>query len=334
MPAGAPPAFQCGAQTFTLDDILEGARCLGEFEPFRAAWRQCRAAAQAAEAAGLSVDPAQLEASVEAFRYARDLISGEECERWLEARGLAFEHLVAERTRRLLAELAETGVPGEPECAGDGETAADADDENNDDDGLRADALLSDEFNRWARALARRVAVSIESGQDVDSGPALADQWPRLEAALAAATGLVITPERRQRALVIERLALTRVRFERAEFDSEAAVREAILCASEDGAPLREVAAANGFPCAMGECFLGEVTAAWADLLTSARVGEVASPGSSDGTFVVLSVLDRRAPTLDDPEVVKRIDASLVEQRLRELEARHIRWLINVETAP
>ena len=38
----SPPAFQCGAHVFTLDDVLAAAECLGEFARFRAAWQERR----------------------------------------------------------------------------------------------------------------------------------------------------------------------------------------------------------------------------------------------------------------------------------------------------
>lgn len=314
------PAFRCGLRVFTLADILEAAQCLGELDRFRAEWLARQAAVQAAAVAGLAPESSAVEAATDAFRYARDLVSAEECERWLEARGLVFEDVVGCCTRRLQSELAEPAAPFEPAS---------------DDERLwRNDALLADEFNAWAKHLARRVAVAAESGRTPAVDSPLSAQWPELEAGFAAAAAAAVTPSSRQRALAGQRLALMRVTFDLAEFDSENAAREAILCAREDASTLQETAAANAFPCQTGESFLGDLPAAWADLLTSARAGEAVSPRVGDGNFVVLSLISRREPALEDPAVCARVDAALLEAHFRDLDSRHIRWLINVELTP
>ena len=313
----AYPAFQCGPRVYTLDDILEAAQSGGELARFRSSWLARQAAVKAAEAADLSPDSAAVEAATEAFRYARDLVSAEECERWLGARGLAFEELADCVTRRLQSALAETAAPFDPT----------ADDERL----FRRDALLADEFTGWARHLARRVAVAAESGRPLAGDSSLTAQWPELEAGFAAAAAALLTPANRQRALAGQRLTLMRITFDLAEFDSENAAREAILCSREDGTALRDVAASNAFVCQTSESFLGDLPAGWFDPLTSARVGEALSPRAGEGGNVVLSVISRREPSLEDSAVCQRVDEALIEQRLRELESRHIRWLINVE---
>jgi hypothetical protein len=311
------PAFQCGLRVFTLADILEAAQSLGELARFRSAWLARQAAAQAAEAADLTPESAAVDAATDAFRYARELVSAEECERWLEARGLAFADLVGCVTRRLQSGLAAPAAPLEP---------------TPEDERLwRHDALLADEFSAWAKHLARRIAAAAESGRTLAADSPLRAEWPELEAAFAAATAAAVTPHSRQRALAGQRLALMRVSFDLAEFDTENAAREAILCAREDATTLRETAAANAFPCQTGESFLGDLPVAWADLLTSARAGEAVSPRAGDGGIVVLSLLSRQEPSLEDPAVCQRVDAALIEGHFRELESRHIRWLINVE---
>jgi hypothetical protein len=318
-PASTPalPAFQCGPRVYFLDDILEAARNLGEFARYRSDWLTRQGAAQAAETEGLSPDSAAVDTATEAFRYARDLVSAEECERWLEARGLVFEDLVGCVTRRLQSNLAELGDPLEP--TPEHERL------------LRNDALLADEFNAWAKHLAQRIAVAAEAGRTIPGEASLTALWPELEAGFAAVTAAIATPERRQRALAGQRLELMRVSFDFAEFDSADAVREAILCAGEDGTTLRETAEANAFPCQTAECFLGDLPAAWAELLTSARVGEAVAPPVGDDRIVALSLLSRREPSLEDTAVCQRIDEALIRQHFRELESRHIRWSINVE---
>jgi len=315
--AASYPAFQCGARTFTLDDVLVAAQGLGELDRFRQTWRSRRAAAQAAAAADLAPESAAVDAALESFRYARDLVSGEECDRWLEARGLTFDDLVGGVTRRLQAELVDADAAGAPAP--------------HDEHLFRTDALLTDDFNGWARHLARRVAVAADAGRTLADAVPLTDLWAELEAGFSAAAAAVVTPARRSQMLSAQRLGLTRVTFELAEFDSESAAREAVLCTREDDATLGATAAANAFPCRTTECFLDDLPASWAEVLISARVGEAVIPPADDENIAVVSVVSRRAPTLEDDAILERLDGLLLDQHFRELEMRHIRWLISVE---
>ena len=350
------PAFRAGSRIFSLDDILAAAEARGEFAEFQVG-RAARLAASA-EACGRSPAAGAVEAATDAFRFARDLVSAEECDRWLAQRGLSFEDLTASVTRRLRAELApEDEAPNPPE--------PDAWDATR----FRTDALLADEFTGWARGLGWRVALACEQGalpadetagkpsqngkvrdgsrgrgsvavpqQDRDSHRptsaatgSLADLWPELEERFTAACAALVTPERRRRELTTQRLQLLRLEISAAEFESGAAAREAFLCAREDGAALAEVATANGFPVAAHEVFLGDLTPDWQQALISAKPGDVVAPLTADGRAVVLQLLGKREPSLDDPAVCRRLDADLRRQHFGELEAKHVRWLINVE---
>ena len=351
------PAFRAGPRLCSLDDILVAAGLSGGLAAFRAAWARRRAAAAAA--AGLAPDPAAIEAATAAFRYARDLVSAEECERWLNQRGLSFAELTASVTRRLQAGLAtaeESAAPDE-RAGEDGEQEA----------RFRTDALLADEFTGWARGLAWRLALAQEQdalpadetagkpGQNgkVQGGSrgresvavgdrnshrltsaatgSLADAWPELEARFTAVCAALATPERHRRELAGQRLQLLRLELAAAEFESEAAAREASLCAREDGVALAVVAEANGFPVFNHVAFLGDLTPDWQQALISARPGDVTPPLTGGDVAVVLQLLGKREPSLDDAAVCARLDADLRRQHFGELEAKHVRWLINVE---
>lgn len=320
------PAFKCGLRSFTVDDILTAARARGDFESFQVAWSKRSVAARLAAASDQSPSEAEVEAAIESFRYARELVSGEECDRWLEARGLDFDDLVDSVTRRLQSALA----PQDTAAAEGSEALRESEAEL--ERLLIVDILLADEFNAWARSLARSIALAAHS-DPAHFAAATAEElpWKELDDARAAATAAVTTPARRQSALAARRLDLVRVEFEQAEFDSAGAAREAVLCAREDQASLRATAEANAFPCRVATAFLADLPPAWSEALTSTRLGEAVIPRDSDGCYVVLAPLVRQEPSLDDPEVCARLDRALVDQYFRALEARHIRWLINAD---
>ncbi len=313
----SPSAFQGGLRVFTVDDILSAAEWRGVLADFRTDWSRRLTSARTAEAEGLAPDAAAIEAATDAFRYARDLVSADECDRWLGDRGLTFEDLTASVTRRLQAEMSDPVEGCEPE----------ADDEPI----FLLDALLADEFTVWARDLAWRVALACEEKTlPSDPNPEI-EIWPELEERFVSAGAALITPDRRKRELAAQRLRFLRVTVEVAEFDSDPAAREAVLCAREAGSSLAGIAGVNGFPCQTVAGFLGDLPEGWRPALISARPGDVVRPPDADGGIIVLNVLNRQEPALDDVAVCERLDTELRDRHFSELESRHIRWLINVE---
>lgn len=298
----------------------------GELATFRANLEQRLSAALAAEAAGLAPEPEAIDEATAAFRYARDLVSADECERWLAQRGLVFADLTASVTRRLQAELPELPeLPATDEPAGLPPDFATL---------LRTEALLAAEFPDWARQLAWRIALAAAANAVPAAGTALAQAWPELDERFTAAAAALEEPQRRQRELAAQRLQLLRVEVQGVEFPDEAAAREACLCVREDAVPLAEVAAANHFPTRITAAFLAEFPAEWQPALLSATVGDVLPSRPGADSAVVLQLLSRREPSLDDADVAARLDAEVRRQHFTELENRHIRWLLNIEVEP
>jgi hypothetical protein len=267
----------------------------------------------------MELEPAaeDVEAAVNEFRYARDLVSAEECERWLDQRGLDFAHLTACMSRRLQAALADAEGPAEL-AAGDQAIFC-------------LEAILSDEFTLWSHRLARRVALALDAGVALPESAGLAALLPAMEERLQAAVAGWTTPDRQRRALANQRLGLTQITLQATDFDSAPAAREARLCAVVDGASLAETATANGFACRQVEAFLDELPQNWRPALLSARSGDIVLPSGEEDCFPLLHVLRRREPGLEDEGVRGRLNDGLVLQRLQELETRHIRWALAME---
>ena len=311
------PVFKTGERAFTIDDVLGATAWRGALTPFCVTLAQRLAAAEAAQAGGLEPDPAAVESATEDFRYARDLVSAEECEQWLAQRGLAFADLTTSATRQLQAELAEVDSAEEfpaPDAAL-----------------LRTEALLADEFTEWARQLAWRVALAAAENALPPVGAPREILWSELEQRFAAACALLTEPARRQRELGAQRLPLLQTEISLAEFGEESAAREACLCVSEDGDTLAAVAAANGYPSRTITAYLGELPAEWQQGLLGATPGGVLPPQVGTAGACVLQLLSRREPSLNEPAVTARLDAEVRRQHFGELETRQIRWLLNVE---
>lgn len=317
------PAFQCGQRPFTLLDILHAAELQGALPPFRERWQARWVTAGRAAALGREPDVSEIEAATDAFRYARDLVSAEECDRWLGQLGLEFTDLSSSVSRRLQAELAEE-LPsaGEPPVLAGAEEA------------FFIDAILAPEFPIWARALAWRAALAVE--QDGWGGGDFGwvkDVWREWDERYRTTCVALAIPGQRQRGLQQQWMNLTRVTFEFGGFDSESAAREAICCVRVDGDSLAEVAGLNGLPCQTLEVLIEDLPAEWRPVLASARPGDVNLVTGAESGIQVLRLLNRREPRLDDPGVLARIDEQIISTHFRELESRHVRWLVQLEAA-
>jgi hypothetical protein len=301
-------------------DVVAAADALGQLDSFRTTWRSTQTRAAHAEASGCEADPAEIEEATNAFRYDRDLVSAEECERWLEQLGLRFEDLVAFSTRRLLAAAVPESTVGlahaTPELEEPQATT------------FEVDLLLDDPFAGWARALAERVAAAQANGTTWKAGDDLRVRWDELEARHRETCAGLTEAAERERLLRQDWMALTRLELEWVTFDNVAAAREAECCVRHDGVTLTEVAEQNGLCCEIVSAFLTDLQALWHSALTVARAGDVVLLPSADTGFAVVRVLNRSEPSLESERVCRRLDARLRGRHFRSLVTQHIRWIV------
>lgn len=286
------PVFVAAERAWTIGEVLASAP---HWEPGAGmALRQSRALPlQAAK-------PSEVDAAVQAFRYRHQLVSGDECARWLAARGLSYADLRATLARQL------SGAPPP------------------DADAAQIEAILSDGFSKLARELAARVAVALHAGA-LRSG-AVADLWPTLVAHHRAFAAGAADPQARQRLLHSTRLEWVQIAFEQVEFDHLDAAREARLCVLEDGQSLRQLATVGRFAHATRCERVATLPPAWTHALMRTRPGDI-TPVIRDGErLLLLGVIRLIEPTLNDPMVLAGIDAQLLDQHLEPLLARHVRW--------
>ncbi len=340
--------FEAAGRTYNLEEVLSAADFRGELTPLWRNWRRSLLRAQVAAARGLMMDQAVVERAVNEFRYARDLITAEECERWLADRGLSaedlHEHFVRQYWDRALAKAAAQAGDAEGSDSGGGSAL------------FRVDLVLSPECDRMAHALGWRVAlrcVEPATGAVVGSGqgPAAAAQgeaaarrvWPldpgweaelaTMESSFQAHLPRLLTPERRQAWLALRRLDLIRLELETLDFDAEAAAREAYLCVKEDGVRLAEVGEENHYLVQETSALMETFPPEWRRGLLSASCPGVLPPMCHQGVFRVCFLKGRSEPSLEDPTVRERVDADLLRQHFGELEARHLHWHLRVDLA-
>jgi hypothetical protein len=341
--------FATGGRTIAVGDVIVAAHFRGELQPvWTGLLLQVEREKQAADLEEGEPDEAALQALSEQFRYERDLITVEETERWLEARGLTLEDFDAYFLRHYWADALDEPTEPEPEAL-DYRSASDEL-----WDLLRAELQFSGELDRMARQLSWRFAAA-QAERDPPAPPpaeppldsaepddASSEDWPDrlgceprwldtlrdLETTYRRHCDRLWTPERLKHSLVSLRLRLTRIELETIDLESLDATREAILCVREDGASMSEVAADGGYPYQRTEMALEDLPAEIQQKLLSAVPGDLLEPFARDDGFQLSRLVGKTEPDLADRQARDRVKRHVLERHFSELSATCVRWLL------
>jgi len=335
----------------SVGEVVRAALFRDELQPCvtRVAWGM--ACEEEAARWNLEPDDGAIEAMAERFRYENDLISAEEAEAWLDARGLTPDDFQDHFNRRFWREtLKEKVIPERidparvaPELLGL----------------LQIELLMSGAFGPLAAASGRRLIaraagegladashVKAERGRflkraglkpggvagwlsAIDRGQDWLEDMLELEATYRLRCAAVLTPERLSQAMAAARLPLTRLEVEQAEFDSADAAREAALCVREDGLSLEEVARESRFPFKRLELLAEDLPEDQRQKLLCAVTGELQESAPSGGVFHLNRVLRKTEPTLADASVRSRVEQRILDTYFSEAGAKEIRWFIS-----
>lgn len=336
--------LSCREIAYTDRDVTDAALFRGELQPI---WDELIRCIECRNQSGdTEMDEAALDAAVEKFRYDHDLITEEETEQWLEARGLTMDDFGGYFSRRFWGDQfrdkveppATDYVSASPEMRGL----------------LRAELYFSDNFNRLAAELAKRVAGAAEAKEpDVDLGaekkeflrrarikekdlpdwlkqlgrdePWLGEML-RLEAIYRRDADGMLTPEARQRELSTLRLALTRLNLEMLEVASKDAASEAAMCIRVDGLSMEEVAREGRYPFRRSELLIEDLEPDFQQKFLNAPAGSVIDPIARGDGFQLWRILEKSEPKADDPIVRARVDKRILDMHFTKLISRQIQW--------
>jgi hypothetical protein len=351
-----PPAYGRvvlirGNCEFTVQDILAHGWFSGEL---RASWNELMngvAYEERASELDLAPDDEVLNSMSEEFRYARDLLTVEETERWLLARDLTEDDFSGYLVRRYWQDNPpETATPDPPDYLTSSAELREL---------LRVDLLFSGKFDDLTRALSWRLAAAVELNQteaDADlakdqrtrfferSGldelslsevlkqlnrtPAWFEECLQHEVCYCQTCSSVLSDEARKRTLAARRLPLTLIKIQTLSLRSREAAQEAVLCLTADQVPPEQLAQECGVCWEEQELFLGDFPADVQQEFLSAAPGEVLAPRPGDEEFVVTRMIAKTEPVLLDDQVRDRIDHQLLESHFSELCSKHIRWAL------
>jgi len=333
-----------------VQDILDFAWFLGVLQPLAREVQVGRARQESAAAQGLEADLAAITHAADEFRYERDLLTAEEAEAWLADRDVSQLQFSESFTRKYwcarLEEPSEDGVPSPPypELAHP--------------ELMRAESILSGDFDRVVTSLSWRMATVVDRGGKPlpDPNAALAaaldrffertefteeglpaaleqashdrawlDRFLEIEAVYLEYRKTVVTDQQRARVLPALRLGLIRVEFEATTVPNLNAAREAALCLREGEMTIDEIAAQFESEVHRNTVFLEDLPEELQQSFISAGIGGVLEPKAEEGGIPVTRILHRLEPDLNDEEVRYRVDERLLSTYFEALAGKYIK---------
>lgn len=341
-------AFSADHAEFQWIDVAVAAMVRGDWSGFERRLTEGLAAVARGRAENVVAREEAVEAAVTAFRYERDLISGDEMNAWLDRAGLDSGEWSAYFTRALMRErfahaLDETIDRYVPSARHLREAAL-------------PEGVCSGWFDHFAKTLARRVAlvadVHAAAFSAPDRSPDLTQEASRLahlygqwledhsltetherfvralhiERAFAAASEAITTSQALHAIVGMRQLEWTRLALQSLTFTTEDAAREAILCVRLDGLPLDEVGLLARQAVQHATLFVEDVRDDQRMLLLSADIGRVVGPLPIEARFQVLVLTSRTTPALEDGHVRERARHAVIDSASERTARDRIAW--------
>jgi len=337
-------AFDVRDRPRTFLEVVQAAAVRGDLAPLIARSQRMLQCETFALETALDPDMEAVEEAIEEFRYARDLVTVEETERWLGDRGFEVDDLTGHFLRLHWFHLLDqtTPSPADPIQTTPPVT-------------WPADLILSGEIDRLARKLAGECISALDHpaptepeasallagfrermGLDpagcarwqettgLDTGQLV--EWLHSQARHRSVREALLGNEARTKALSEMRTSLCRVELDVVEFDEPSTAREAYQCATTDRMTMETVAAESGYSLRRRSSFLRDLPEPWRMAILSAPPGRVLRPFVGAETTALVRLIRRMDAGLDDPGVREQLDQTLFQRHFGEAELREIRW--------
>jgi hypothetical protein len=339
--------FSVADRLYSWEDVVLAARLWGEWEAVETRTREGLACLARLRRGRETLDERDVEAAANAFRYDRDLISGDEAKAWLERWGLIAEQWKEYLRWTVLRERSSGGqAAADAEPAGADETAS----------YVAVEAICSGDLARFARKLAGRAAVaSLAREAAYEAGAATGtwdarfsttvepapEEWPGVAKAVIrdkvenlalverryeAMLPQIVTPKAVAEQLRLRYFDWIRLECEAVGFPDEGMAREVALGVREDGMAFDEVVAEAGRKVRRASWYMDGLDPAMQNALIAASPGELVGPIPVDDRYVLVVLREKLVPSADDPETAKRAEAAALDAALtREINDR-VRW--------
>lgn len=316
------PLFAVDGEIFHWGDVVQHAQASGRWEELQAEAREglaCESHFDTIEEDG--AEEAIEDAAAE-FRYDRELITAEEMEAWLEARGLTPEEWMGYIRRVVLRQLWADDladiVAEHPVDDADLESA------------LRVDLLCSGNHRILAEELAVEAAAAAAAPPRAPSAPYAPyapERITELRDRAAQFRQHAVGPATLAREISSNQMEWIRVDCQAIGFGEEGPAREAALLLREDELDIAEVAGEADVPIEEVVFYLDQLDPEQHSRFLGSAVDDVIGPvKGEDDIYTVYQVVAKVMPSVDDPEIVRRAEEGLLARVLASEVNRRVRW--------
>lgn len=310
-------AFAVAGTDYRWADVIAAARHRRVWQGLEAEIREGIACQRRAPEVGMQLSASDIWTAATAFRYERRLTAAEEMEAWLVGWHVTKDEWLDYIRRSLLrqrqaADLA-TAMANFPVTDSDVAGAA------------WATAACSGKLEAFARDLAARVVAFDLSDEPPPNGDVL-QRFDELESAFGAWCGRVASSSAIGKAIALHHLDWIQVDTQWASFPAVEAAREALMCVRLDGMDLSGTTAMAGTDAVERCFFLEDSEPVMHDELVAATDGELLGPFPSNEGFIVVEVISKTLPSVDDADVVARAEATVVDDAVRREIADRVSW--------
>ena len=202
------------------------------------------------------------------------------------------------------------------------------DDEVHDFAGI--EAICSGALEDFARTLAGRAAAAQAAEPAGDATMGARDstdaRLATIEAGFARAREQGLAEEALGREVLARQLEWLRLEVRSIEVQDEDVAREAAMCVRHDGWSIEDAARAARSHAEPQALLAEELDHELTARLVPAEPGSVVGPVRRDGSFLVMELLEKEPPTLDDPDVRQRAERRVVDRLMRRAVGQHVRW--------
>lgn len=314
--------FTINETAFGWEEIVAAAESWGEWQSFFEQTRQTLACWQWAEASGCPLSNDEVKAATTAFRYAHNLISAEEAQRWLHRWDMTVADWISCLRGQLLRErwAARLAQITAAQRVSDAEVAR----------VIKHHAICADKLGAWAQQLAGRAAIAAKAGALPITPQSPQELIASIEAAFAAQRQLTVTPATLAGKIADHRLDWLRFDCRYVWFGEEHLAREAALCVSEDGLTLDEVARDARSIVQEWSFYLDEVAAEARPHFLAARQNAWLGPLPLLAGFPLLQIVGKRLPVPNDPQISARAEQVIIGHALAQETNERVRWQMNL----
>ena len=305
--------FSAAGATFTWADALASAAVRDTWDELTRAASDGLACELRLAAGEEPLAPQLVVDETTAFRYAHNLIAGDDLTEWLarwaltatEWRDQIKRSLLRKRWAADLTEIAGVFPPGDDEVGA----------------ALWPEAVCSGLLVNVCLRLAGDVALACETLAGIDQKPFI-----RIHTEAALLRAAAVTEAGLEREVAARQLEWLRIEGASMDLPAEDVAREALLCIRDDGRALEDVARDCGVIPARVSVLMADVDETLAPGLLAASDGELLGPLARHDGFTLM-VVERKAPaSLNDPEVRRRAEARLVERAVERAINKYVTW--------